>query len=58
MDNTNKKVFISYSWEVQKRVVELAERLMSKFVHTIHFSPDNTILFNREFKISSLAEIP
>lgn len=35
MDNTNKKVFISYSWAVQERVIELAERLIANGIDVI-----------------------
>ncbi len=33
--NTNKKVFISYSWSVQERVIELAERLLANGIEVI-----------------------
>lgn len=32
---TNKKIFISYSWQVQERVVELAERLIANGVDVV-----------------------
>lgn len=35
MDNTAKKIFISYSWSVQERVIELAERLISNGIDVI-----------------------
>ena len=31
----HKKVFISYSWSVQQRVIELAERLMANGVEVV-----------------------
>lgn len=35
VDRKTKKVFISYSWEVQERVIELAERLFSDGIEVI-----------------------
>jgi len=35
MDNSSKKVFISYAWAVQTRVVELAERLLANGVNVV-----------------------
>ena len=33
--SNNKKVFISYSWAVQERVVELAERLIANGIDVV-----------------------
>lgn len=35
MNNSSKKIFISYSWAVQERVVELAERLLSNGIDVV-----------------------
>lgn len=35
MDELSKKVFISYSWVVQERVIELAERLLSNGIDVV-----------------------
>lgn len=35
MRDGNKKVFISYSWAVQERVIELAERLIANGIEII-----------------------
>lgn len=52
MADITKKVFISYSWQVQKRVIELAERLIANGVdvvmdiYELKEGQDNTLLWN------------
>ena len=35
MNDTSKKVFVSYSWAVQEKVIELAERLIANGVEAV-----------------------